>query len=158
MLHPAVREALDRLSHPYEALPCDPELADTAAFCAHYGFPPENAGNAILVAAKTESPRFALCVVLATTKLDVNHTVRKLLDARKASFADAETTRRVTGMMIGGVTPFGLSPGVPIYIDSRIPSLPYVILGGGNRSSKIKAAPDLLSRLPGARLIEGLAK
>ena len=158
MLLPAVQQALIALGAPYEALPCDPELADTAAFCAHYGFPPEHAGNAILVAAKTEPPRYALCVVLATTKLDVNHTVRKLLDARKASFADAETTRRITGMMIGGVTPFGLPAGVPIYIDSRIPALPYVILGGGNRSSKLKASPDLLKRVPGVRAIEGLAK
>jgi prolyl-tRNA editing enzyme YbaK/EbsC (Cys-tRNA(Pro) deacylase) len=158
LLHPSVRQALDAIGAAYAVLPCDPELADTAAYCAHYGHSPDDAANAILVAGKTEPPRHALCVVLAVTRLDVNRVVRKLLDARKASFADAETTRRVTGMSIGGVTAFGLPAGLPVYVDARVFDRPSVIMGGGNRTSKLKLAPEALRRLPGATIVEGLAK
>lgn len=158
-LHPSVRHTLDALRAAYEVLPCDPELADTAAFCAHYGHALGDAANAILVASKTEPPRHALCVVLATTRLDVNHVVRKLLGARKASFADAETTRQVTGgMAIGGVTAFGLPAGLPVYVDSQVLQRPTVIMGGGNRFTKLRVAPEALRRLPGAAVVDGLAK
>ncbi len=119
-LDPRVAAALANHGVVYDVLPCDPALADTAAFCAHYGFSEEQAANTILVTSKkVEPPLHALCVVLATTKLDVNQTVRKLLGVRRASFADADTTASLTGMMIGGVTPFGVE-SVPIYVDSAV--------------------------------------
>ena len=95
----------------HEVMPCDPDLADTADFCAAYGIDPEDSANAILVAGKPrpdEDRPLALCLVLATHRLDVNGAVRKRLGTRKASFAGAEETARITGMAIGGVTPFGL--------------------------------------------------
>src|SRR5262249_23628450 len=99
-------------------MPCDPAFADTAAFCVHYGVPPGESVNTILVASRKEPKKYAACLVLATTKLDVNRKVAELLDVRKLSFASGEETVAVTGMMIGGVTPFGLPDGLPIYVDS----------------------------------------
>jgi len=95
--------------------------------------------------------------VLATTRLDVNHTVRRLMDVSRVSFATADETKDLTGMMIGGVTLLALPPEVPIYVDERIMALDYVILGGGSRSSKLKVAPDVLRRLPNAAVVPGLA-
>ena len=92
----------------YELFPCDPALADTAAFCAAYGFAPEESANTILVIGKSDPPRYAACVVLAPNRLDVNRAVRDRLGTRKASFAPSESTREITGMEIGGVTVFGL--------------------------------------------------
>ena len=97
------------------------------------------------------------CVVLATCRLDVNHAVCDLLGVRKASFATADQTREITGMMIGGVTPFGLPDDLPLYIDSRVMVQDTVVIGGGSRSMKIRLAPEGLLRLPAARVIEGLA-
>jgi prolyl-tRNA editing enzyme YbaK/EbsC (Cys-tRNA(Pro) deacylase) len=154
MLPDNVRAALDATGAPYEVLACDPALADTAAFCEHYKFPPANAANAIVVAAKKEPREYAVCLVLATTKLDVNHRVRDLLGARKVSFADAEETQAVTGMMIGGVTPFGLD--LPVYVDSRVMTLDYAIVGGGNRSAKLKISPEAFRRLPRVQIVDGL--
>ena len=104
----------------YELFPCDPALADTAAFCEAYGFAPEDSANTIVVIGKTDPPRFAACVTLAPYRLDVNRTVRDRLGTRKASFAAAEQTAELTGMQIGGVTVFGLPDGLPIWVDSRV--------------------------------------
>ena len=153
-----VRSALDVLQVAYQILPCDPELADTAAFCEHYGIPPSHSANAIIVASKKEPKQYAACLALATTQLDVNHAVRDLMGGKKLSFATAQETQDLTGMMVGGVTPFGLPEKLPIYIDSRVMEAEYVVVGGGSRSCKIKIAPEALQRLPGARVIENLAR
>ena len=140
-----------------EVIPCDPEFADTAAFCEKYGYTLEQSANTILVASRTEPRVFAACVVTADRRLDVNGTVRKLLGVRKLSFASAEDTMALTGMMIGGVTPFGLPADVPIYIDSVVMEQPWVIVGGGDRSSKLKLPPSELADVPNAQVVEGLS-
>jgi prolyl-tRNA editing enzyme YbaK/EbsC (Cys-tRNA(Pro) deacylase) len=142
----------------YEVWPCDPQLADTARFCEHYGVSLENSANAILVRSKTGAEKYALCVVLATHRLNTNHTVRKKLSARKVSFASAEQTRALTGMEIGGVTPLCLPNGLPVWIDAAVMDCEYVVLGGGNRSSKIKADPRILLQQANVEVVPDLAK
>ena len=152
-----VRDRLVVLGVEHETLACDPEFADTAAFCARYGVPPEQSANTIVVAARKEPGVACACLVLATCRLDVNHSVCDLLGVRKASFASAEQTRELTGMMIGGVTPFGLPGDLPLYIDARVMAQDTLIVGGGSRSMKIRLAPEGLLLLPGASVVEGLA-
>jgi prolyl-tRNA editing enzyme YbaK/EbsC (Cys-tRNA(Pro) deacylase) len=152
-----VRGRLTALGTEYETIACDPDFADTAAFCARYGVAPEESANTIVVAARKEPGVACACVVLATCRLDVNHTVCDLLGVRKASFAAADQTRELTGMMIGGVTPFGLPGELPLYIDARVMTRDSVVIGGGSRSLKIRLAPAGLLQLPGARVVEGLA-
>jgi prolyl-tRNA editing enzyme YbaK/EbsC (Cys-tRNA(Pro) deacylase) len=149
--------AAERLGVPCELIPCDPEYADTAAFCARYGYPAERAANTIVVASKKEPKQYAACVVLATTRLDVNHAVRDLLGAAKCSFASAEEMRALTGMTVGGVTAFGLPDGLPLYVDARVLDLDWVILGTGGRNGKIRIAPEVFHRIPGVKVVEGLA-
>lgn len=141
----------------YELFPCDPALADTAAFCAAYGFAPEDSANTIVVIGKADPPRFAACVVLATHRLDVNRTIRTRLGTRKASFASADETRGLTGQEIGGVTAFGLPDGLPIWVDAAVMARERIVLGGGSRSWKVLAAPAILRSLPGVEIVEGLA-
>ncbi len=152
-----VQQQLDRLGVDYELFPCDPALADTANFCAAYGFAPEDSANTILVIGKSEPPVYAACVVLANTRLDVNKTVRGKLGTRKASFAPAEDTRALTGMEIGGVTVFGLPPDLPLWVDARVMQRERIVLGGGSRSFKVISSPEILLRLPHAEVVEGLA-
>lgn len=146
-LDPAVQRELDALAIPHEVLPCNPDWADTDVFCANYGIPRDNAANTILVAAKTEPRQYVACLVTASMKLDVNHKISKLIGIKRLSFASAEETKEVTGQLIGGVTVFGLPDSVPLYIDERVMERDYVIVGGGNRSTKIKLAPEYLTRL-----------
>lgn len=148
---------LEPLAVPYELFPCDPALADTAQFCAAYGFAPGESANTIVVVGKADPRRYAACIVLATHRLDVNRAVRDRLGTRKASFAAADETREITGMEIGGVTPFGLPDDLAVWIDADVMALPRVVLGGGSRSWKVIASPEILTRLPTAIVVEGLA-
>lgn len=152
-----LERALEGLGVEYELFPCDPALADTAAFCAAYGFSPEDSANTIVVIGKSNPPRYAACVVLATHRLDVNRAVRDRLGTRKASFASADETRELTGMAIGGVTAFGLPDGLPLLVDAAVMTRERVVLGGGSRSWKVIAAPEILTRLPGVEVVDGLA-
>ena len=152
-----VREVLDGLGLHYDVVQIDPAYADTAQFCERYGFPLEQSANTIIVGSKKEPRQYSACVVRATTRLDVNHVVRKLMGVPRLSFATAEETMALTGMMIGGVTVFALPDGLPIYVDDGLMPLGYVILGGGSRSTKIKIAPEVFTRLPAAQIIAGLS-
>ena len=153
----AALSVVEQLGVPYEVLPCEPEFADTAAFCAQYGHPADHAGNTIIVASKKEPKQYAACVVVATTRLDVNRAVRDLLGVAKVSFASAEEMQARTGMKVGGVTVFGLPPNLPLYVDTRVMALDYVILGSGGRHAKVKVSPEVFHRLPQARVVAGLA-
>jgi prolyl-tRNA editing enzyme YbaK/EbsC (Cys-tRNA(Pro) deacylase) len=147
-LDPAVARAIESLGITCEVLPCNPEWADTEVFCANYNIPRDRAANTILVASKSDPKQYSACLVLANTKLDVNHAVSRLMGIKRLSFASADETKAVTGQSIGGVTVFGLPETIPVYVDSRIMAAAYVIVGGGNRSTKIKLAPEELHRIP----------
>ena len=154
------RDALERALEgrgAYELFACDPALADTMAFCAAYGFALEDSANTILVVGKADPPVYAACVVLATHRLEVNRVVRKLLGTRKASFASPEETRAISGHEIGGVTVFGLPPGLPHWIDAAVMARERIVLGGGSRSWKVLAPSSILLTLAGATVVDGLA-
>lgn len=154
---PQVSQALADLSIIHEALPCPDELSDTAAFCAHFNVPLSQAANTIVVTSRKREPAvYAVCVVLGTTRLDVNRKVRELLSVKRASFADSDLTIALTGMAIGGVTPFGIE-GLPVYVDTAVLEQEQVIMGGGNRTSKLRLAPTELRKLPAVELVQGLA-
>ena len=152
-----VADQMESLGVRYEMFEIDPDFADTAAFCEKYGFPMEKSGNTIVVASKRGQKKHCACIVAATDRLDVNRRVKGLMEVSRASFAGAEETMALTGMMIGGVTPFGLPSDLPIYADAKLNVLDYVIIGGGSRSSKIKLAPSELGKLPNLEFIEGLS-
>ncbi|MCC5947574.1 MAG: hypothetical protein JJT89_03880 [Nitriliruptoraceae bacterium] len=151
-----VIEAVSATGAPFDVIEIDPDLADTAAFCTSYGYPLDTSGNCIVVASRDEEPTLAACVALATTKLDVNKRVRKLLGVRKLSFAPAELTQQHTGMQIGGVTPFRLPEGLALYLDARIEPLARVIVGGGSRRLKLSVDPAALAAV-GGTFVEDLA-
>lgn len=157
LLHPLVLAGLQRFGITAEVVPCDPDLADTAAFCAAYGYSPDDSANTILVTGKAAEPVHVACVVLASTRLQVNSTVRRRLGVRKASFTDSTHTVALSGMQIGGVTAIGLPDGLPIWVDSAVTSRETIILGGGNRSSKLLLAPSELLALSAVEIVDDLA-
>jgi prolyl-tRNA editing enzyme YbaK/EbsC (Cys-tRNA(Pro) deacylase) len=137
--------------------PIDAGLADTAAFCTAYEVGPEVSANCVVVAGKREGvTRYAACLVLATTRADVNGVVRRRLDVRKASFAQMDEAVALTGMEYGGITPIGLPAGWPVLIDAAIVDLPSVVVGSGVRRSKIVLPGGALTCVPGAVVVDGL--
>lgn len=149
---------MDRLGIEYSEMDCDPELADTAAFCEAYDIPVERSANAILVASRKPEGHYAMCLVLANTRLDVNGVVRRRLGVRKVSFAPPELTVELTGQVVGGVTIFGLPENLEVWVDARVLEPDWVIIGAGSRSAKIKLDPTQLEGLEGFEVVPDLAK
>ncbi len=147
-----VREALGSLGADFDEMECDPSLADTAAFCEAYDVDPEDSANCILMASRKPEGHLAVCVVLAPDRLDGNGAVRRLMGVRKLSFAPADRTAEVTGMEIGGVTPFGLPEDLEVLVDARVMSRARVVVGGGSRSRKFIVDPEVFGRMPNTRV------
>jgi prolyl-tRNA editing enzyme YbaK/EbsC (Cys-tRNA(Pro) deacylase) len=140
------------------AAPIDPELADTAAFCGRYGVELADSANCVIIAGRRgEVTRYAACVILATTRADVNNVVRRRLDARRASFAPMAEAVTLSGMEYGGITPIGLPEPWPVLVDAAVLERDVVVIGSGLRRSKIALPADALAELPSAEVIEGLA-
>ena len=154
---PRIRQFLESTKLEFEVMDCDPKLADTKVFCKEYGIDLSDSVNAIMVKTKTGELKYAVCALLATTKLDINKTIRKKLGARKVSFADIEETARLTVMEIGGVTPLALPNTLSLWVDSKVMKRNSVVLGGGNRSSKIKVSPKIFNYTPNTEIVDGLA-
>ena len=137
----------------------DPALADTAEFCAAYDSPLDGSANCVVVAGRRgETTRYAACLVLATTRADVNGLVRRRLDARKASFAPMDDAVSITGMEFGGITPIGLPEDWPVLVDAAVVAAPAVVIGSGVRHSKLALPGELAARLPGVEVMEGLGR
>jgi prolyl-tRNA editing enzyme YbaK/EbsC (Cys-tRNA(Pro) deacylase) len=137
----------------------DPELADTAAFCERYGVTLAESANCVVVAGRRDGqPRLAACMVLATTRADVNGLVKRELDVRKASFAPVAEAVELTGMEYGGITPIGLPAGWPVYVDEAVTQQQRVVIGSGVRRSKLTLPGAALARLPGAIVLAGLGR
>lgn len=155
---PRVVTALEAAGIAHRVMECDPELADTAAFCDHYGVAPEASANAIVMASRKPEGHHAVCVVLATQRLDGNGTVRKRMGVRKVSFASADVTRDITGMAIGGVTIAGLPDNLPVWVDPAVTAVEEVVVGAGTRSAKLFIPGSQILDLPNVEVVEGLAK
>ena len=161
LLAPPVATALAGWGHAAEVqvAPIDATLADTAAFCEAYGIGLDVSANCVIVAGRRgEATRYAACMILATTRADVNGIVRNRLDARKASFAPMDDAVVLTGMEYGGITPVGLPSDWAIYVDSRIVAMPRVVIGAGIRGAKLVLPGAAVAELPGAEVIVGLAR
>jgi prolyl-tRNA editing enzyme YbaK/EbsC (Cys-tRNA(Pro) deacylase) len=138
--------------------PIDASLADTAAFCETYGVALDDSANCVVIAGRRGgTTSYAACVVLATTRADVNGTVRRRLDARKASFAAMDDAVRLTGMEFGGITPIGLPAQWPVLIDAAVLGRDVVVIGSGIRASKLALPAGMLATLPAAEVVQGLA-
>jgi prolyl-tRNA editing enzyme YbaK/EbsC (Cys-tRNA(Pro) deacylase) len=159
LLGEAVAAALPTLAGTAWVTEIDDDLADTAAFTEAYGVPPEASANCVVVAARRAGQTtLAACMVLATTRADVNGLVRRHLGARKASFAPQDVAVAETGMAYGGITPVGLPPSWPILVDGAVAAADLVVIGSGTRGSKLAVSGAVLAALPTAEVLEGLGQ
>jgi len=137
----------------------DPDLADTAAFSEAYGVRMDQSANCVVLAAKRSgATQLAACMVLATTRADVNGLARKTLEARKASFASMDVAVAETGMEYGGITPLGLPAGWPTLVDAAVAACRDAVIGSGVRWSKLLLPGEVLARLPGAVVLADLGR
>ena len=132
----------------------DPSLADTAAFCEHYGISMADGANCVIVQARRgERTWYAACLVRGSDRLDVNGVVRRHLDARRLSFAPMEDAVDLSSMEYGGITPVGLPADWPILVDESVAGHDRLIVGSGIRGSKLLVSGAFLAGLPKAEVL-----
>lgn len=161
LLADPVRDALTAWEHAGEVLVAaiDPDFADTAAMSQRYAAPLDSGANCVVVMGRRDGEeRIAACVVRADTRADVNNVVKRTLDVRKASFLDRERAVTETAMEYGGITPIGLPSGWRVFVDAAVLDVELTVIGSGIRASKLFVPGRLLGNLPGAEVIEGLAR
>lgn len=161
LLAPAVHSALASWPHAgaVQVTAIDPDLADTAAFCARYGVSADVSANCVVVTARREGREWlAALVVLASTRADVNGAVRRRLGARKVSFAPSERAVGESGMEYGGITPIGLPSPWPLLVDAAVAAQPAVVIGSGIRGSKLVLPGSAVRLLPGAEVLNALGR
>jgi prolyl-tRNA editing enzyme YbaK/EbsC (Cys-tRNA(Pro) deacylase) len=159
LLGAPVAAALAGLSGPAWVAEIDDAVADTAAFTETYSVPPAASANCVVVAARRSGQTtLAACLVLATTRADVNGLVRRHLGARKASFAPQDVAVAESGMAYGGITPIGLPADWPVLVDASVAAGELLVVGSGTRGSKLAVPGSVLAALPGAEVLEGLGQ
>jgi prolyl-tRNA editing enzyme YbaK/EbsC (Cys-tRNA(Pro) deacylase) len=137
----------------------DPGLSDTARNQEAYDLPPETLANCVVVAGKREGvEKVAACMVLATTRADVNNVVRRRLDVRKATFLGRDDAVARTGMEYGGITPIGLPDDWRVLVDAAVAAQPVLVIGSGVRRSKLLLPGAVLASLPTAETVESLGR
>ena len=150
-----ISEELNKLEIHYEITDIDPQYSDTKEFCEKYSVNPENVINSLLITSKGATPKYAMPVIQATRRIDVNHKLKNLTGFKRLSFADSEKTKNITGMELGAVTPFGLQDmDICLYVDKPIMNLDYIILGGGVRSKKVKTTPDIFKKIQYSSIVD----
>jgi prolyl-tRNA editing enzyme YbaK/EbsC (Cys-tRNA(Pro) deacylase) len=159
LLAAPVAAALTGVGGPVWVAEIDEGLADTAAFCSAYAVPAGASANCVVVAARRAGvTTLGACLVLATTRADVNGVVRRHLDARKASFAPQDVATAESGMAYGGITPIGLPTSWPVLVDAAVAATGWAVIGSGIRGSKLAVRGSMLAALPGAVVLDGLAR
>lgn len=159
LLGAPVAAALAQLIGPAWVAAIDDDLADTAAFTEAYGVPAAASANCVVVATRRAGQTsLAACLVLATTRADVNGLVRRHLGARKASFAPQDVAVAESGMAYGGITPVGLPTSWPVLVDAAVAGADLVVIGSGTRGSKLAVPGAVLAALPSAEVLEGLGQ
>ena len=147
ILHPSLKKVLEKEIGRFEIIKCESIFSDTESFCNEYGFLLEDSCNAILIKSKKPKIYYSMFCILGNNKLDVNGKVKKLMNAKRVSFASKDEAEGVSNQIYGGISPLGIGRDIDIYIDGNVMKRNKVFIGGGNRTTKLFLSPTELLRL-----------
>ena len=153
-LHETVDEIYNANLDKLEVFECKDEFSDTQSFCDNYGYKIEDSCNAILIKSKKPEEFYSLFCVLGSSRLDVNHKAKSLMESKKVSFASKEEAEKVTNQIYGGISPLGLPSEIKIFIDKEVLNREKIFIGAGNRVSKFFLKPESLVELTQGKIEE----
>ena len=153
-LHETVDEIYNANLDKLEVFECKDEFSDTQSFCDNYGYKIEDSCNAILIKSKKPEEFYYLFCVLGSSRLDVNHKAKSLMESKKVSFASKEEAEKVTNQIYGGISPLGLPSEIKIFIDKEVLKREKIFIGAGNRVSKFFLKPESLVELTQGKIEE----
>ncbi|MCL1981061.1 MAG: Cys-tRNA(Pro) deacylase [Proteobacteria bacterium] len=97
-----------------------------------------------------DNQQFAAGIVPVSRQLDLKRMARAL-NTKKAAMATAHDAERMTGYVLGGISPLGQKKRLATIIDGSAATFATIFVSGGRRGLELELAPADLARLTGAR-------
>ena len=150
------RLALRYVLHQYEIEALDgvaahrgERVAYGTAAAAALGVDPARMFKTLLVALEGGAEPFALAVLPSASSASIK-AIASACRAKRATLADAAAVGRVTGYVIGGVSPLGTRRSLPVVVDASATEHATLLVSAGLRGLSLELAPNDLATAVGA--------
>lgn len=145
----SVRAWIDAHAPDLEVITVEASTATVSEAAEALGVEPAQIAKSLAVRA---GEQIFLLVTSGTARLD-NAKAKAEFGGRPRMLGPDET-RAVTGHPVGGVCPFDLPEGLPVYFDVSLRSLGTVYPAGGSLNTSVRASVDRLFELVGDRWVD----
>jgi Cys-tRNA(Pro)/Cys-tRNA(Cys) deacylase len=137
-------QELEKSKAPFEVVQYD-HLEKGAAFAAQaVGFDLAQTIKTLVVA--VDSGRYVLVLMPGDRQVSMKK-VAGACNAKRAAMADTQTAQRLTGYLIGGISPFGAKKKLPVIMEATLQNHAEVMINAGQRGTMIKITPGDIIRM-----------